>query len=80
MNDLHVSATIGAAVLLWVLGGTLSVLELFTGIHSGPSGVTIATGAAVLNVRAYFCQFADRQQNAFDLGRDYESGKVRPLH
>lgn len=79
MNDLHVSATIGAAVLLWIVGGLLAALELFTDIESGALGVTIVTAGAVLNVRSYFCRLEKREQNAFALGRDYESGRVRSL-
>lgn len=80
MNDMHVSATIGAAVLLWTIGGALALLEWFTNIHSGAAGVTIATGAAVLNVRGYFCRQERREQKAFELGREYESGRMHSVH
>lgn len=79
MNDLRVSATIGTAVLLWIIGGTLALLELFTSLEAGAAGVTIATGAAVLNVRAYFCRLQYREENAFRLGRDFGAADVRSL-
>ena len=79
MNDKPVSATIASAVLLWVIGGVLALLELATSIDSGAAGVTIATGAAVLNVRSYFCKFESRARNAFELGREYESSKIRTI-
>lgn len=79
MNDLHVSATIGTAVLLWVLGGTLVLLEMMTSIDCGAAGVTIATGAAVFNVRGYFCRLAQREQNAFELGREYGRREPTPI-
>ena len=80
MNDLHVSATVGAAVLLWIIGAVLVTLEMFTSLQTGAAGVTIATGAAVLNVRAYFLRFASREQAAFKLGREYESGRMHSVH
>ena len=80
MNDLHVSATRVAAVLLWTIGIALAGVNVTVDIDLGALGVIAACGGAVLNVRGYFCRLEDRERNAFELGRDYEDHRrMRPV-
>lgn len=79
MNDFRISATTAASGLLWTVGVVLTIVELVTGLDVGELGVVTAAGGAVLTVRGFFCQLADRERNAFELGRDYESNRIHPV-
>lgn len=76
MNDRTVSATTAAAVLLWTLGLTLVLLDLFGHVETGELGIYATGGAMVLNIRSFFCQQREREREAYDLGRE----TVRRLH
>lgn len=73
MQDKSVSATTVIATAMWVVGGLMTLVELFTRLDIGSLGIVIAAGGATLNVRRFFCQLAERDRNAFELGRDYAS-------
>jgi hypothetical protein len=70
MQDRNVSLTTVCAAVLWALALVLIFLELFTRIETGDLGVVASVGAGVLFVRGFFAELAEREQNAFELGRD----------
>jgi hypothetical protein len=79
MNDRNLSATVVAATVLWILGGSLAVVEAVSGLQVGALGIVAVAGGATLNVRGYFCGLEARERNAFVLGRDYEREQERGM-
>lgn len=80
MFERSISSTTAAAILLWPLGFILILVDVFTSHQTGQLGLFAAAGGAVFNVRGFFCKLHKREQNAFELGRDYaSSAEVRSL-
>lgn len=79
MTDRNISATTTLAVLMWMVGAALALTELFTHLDIGELGIVIAAAGATMNVRGFFCHIAYRERNAFELGREYEEGRVTSL-
>lgn len=80
MNDLTISATTVTAAALWLIGGTMTILELFTGVDGGELGIVLAMGGATLTVRGYFLRLCDQERHAFGLGREHErASRIRQV-
>lgn len=79
MDDFRISATSVAAGVLWAIGAALTIVELLTGIDTGEVGIVAAAGGGVLTIRGYFCRLACRERKAFELGREYESGRIHSV-
>lgn len=80
MTDLDVSMTSVIATILWAIGVAFAMVAFFTPLDVGALGVISAAGGATLNVRVFFVKLEDRDRNAFELGRDYESSRMRSVH
>lgn len=72
ISDRSLSATVVASCALWAIGAGLIVIDLVTTVELGELGLWMAAVAAVLSVRRMFWQQAQRSQEVFEMGRDYE--------
>lgn len=72
MHDKNVSLRSVIAYSLWLVGITLVVLDVFGLTGTGDLGVVIVGVGALLQIRGYFLEQAERDRNAFELGRDHE--------
>jgi hypothetical protein len=70
MEDVTISATATLAYGLWAVGITFVVVQLFDGAPLGQLGLLAAGAGMVLNVRGFICTQCQREQSAFDLGRE----------
>ena len=70
MQDKHVSLNSLVAGVLWAMAPVLVLVDLFSDVESGELGVLLGLGATTLSVRGYFVALADRERNAFMIGRD----------
>ena len=56
------------------MGLALVLVDLFSRVECGELGLLAAGAAMVFNVRGFFCRLAERERNAFEIGRDFEAG------
>lgn len=80
--DIHISLSDIAAGACWTLGLVLILFDIW--IPGGDSGygrlgLYVAGVGGVLTCRHYSRDLHEREQRAFDLGRDHEQSKVRQL-
>lgn len=79
MKDKHISALWALAVGAWGVAFILVGIELaHPASDTDQIGLLIGMAAATLHVRSWFCSQAQRETEAFNLGREYE-GSVRSL-
>lgn len=70
MQDKNVSLTDACSWVLWVLAVALVVVQMASPLETAELGVIAAIGGATLTVRGYFVDLADRERNAYEIGRD----------
>lgn len=70
MQDRHVSLTGVTAAALWMLSVVLVVAGALTDVSCGDLGIVAGLAAVTLTIRGYFVDLADRERNAFEIGRD----------
>lgn len=75
MHDRNISATVTAAYVLWTLGGSIILLSLFIAVPIAPVGIFVSGAAMVVHIRSFFICLAQRELEAFELGRE----SVRPI-
>lgn len=69
----QISTTKGGALTLGAIGMGLLIANVFTtsrNDHVGLLGIPFICASAVLWVRSMLCSMAERERNAFDLGKD----------
>lgn len=72
--DRSISATSVAAWALWIIGGVVVLTDVFVGPPIMGVGLWTTGAAMVLSIRRMLCRQADRQREAFEMGRDFERG------
>lgn len=77
MRDRTISAHHVTAAALWTIGLLLITLDMIGVSHTHPLGLLFACAGGVINVRGFLCCLTQREQNAFDLGR--EVGPLRSV-
>lgn len=81
MIDRKISATQTFAYAHWALGLSLIVTSFYGPIQLAALGLLAAGVGGVAQIRGMICGLEERERNAFDLGRDYESSQgVRRVH
>lgn len=77
MDSRSISIRCLVAVVMWILGSAIVVLDAFNVANVGDLGIVFAMAGATLHVRGFFTALARREQNAFVLGRDYEYSRLK---
>lgn len=77
MHDREVPVTSAVAVVLWLVGTILILVDLALPVETGELGLLAAGAAGVLNIRGFLQRQRERELEAFLSGR--ESHHVTPL-
>src|SRR5690349_13905241 len=74
MIDRKISAGKTVAYTLWAAGFLCIAASFVLPLQVAAIGLFLAGAGGVLTIRGYVCALQQREQNAFDIGRDYEQG------
>lgn len=79
MFDCSVSLNSIIAGALWLLGLFFVLIDVMCGRNTDDLGVIFAIAGATLTVRAMLVGPSLRERTAFELGREFEDGRLRSL-
>lgn len=80
IHDRTISLTTMAAYALWSVGGGFVVVGYFFALWFTGVGLWLSGIGGVLWIRRMLCSQERKMQAGFELGRDYERDRLRPVN